>query len=209
MSRSSDSWLDWSKRLAAIAQNGLTYARDPFDVERYQQVREIAAEMLARGTGSEISVIRDLLAKETGYCTPKIDVRGVVFDDHRILLVQERSDGRWTLPGGWADPGESARESVVREVREEAGVDTRAEKLLAMFDREKHPHNPPFLFHTYKLFIRCALLGGSPKASGETIGAAFFAENELPELSITRITPGQVRRMFEHHRQPDLPADFD
>jgi ADP-ribose pyrophosphatase YjhB (NUDIX family) len=202
-------WLDWAKRLQAIAQIGLTYAHDPYDVERYTAVREIAAEMLAAGSGAELSVIRELLSKDTGYATPKVDVRGVIFREHKILLVKERSDGRWTLPGGWADVGESASESVVREVHEESGFQTRPVKLLAVFDRSKHPHDPPFPFHVYKIFFLCEITGGKAAPGSETDDAAFFGEAQIPELSTTRITLGQVRRMFEHHRIPDLPADLD
>jgi ADP-ribose pyrophosphatase YjhB (NUDIX family) len=202
-------WLDWTKRLQAIAQNGLTYARDPFDMERYTAVREVAAEMLAAGSGAEIAVIRDLIGRDTGHATPKVDLRGVVFRDSELLLVRERSDGRWTLPGGWADPCESPSEGVAREVFEESGFRVRPGKLLAVYDRSRHPHQPPFPFHIYKMFILCEIEGGEAATSIETAEVAFFAEAHLPELSITRVTPGQVRRMFEHHRSPGLPVDLD
>jgi len=202
-------WLDWSKRLQAIAQSGLTYAHDPFDLERYKALRQMAAEMLAEGSGLEQAVILGLLEKETGYATPKVDVRGVVFRDDKLLLVREQSDGKWTLPGGWAEVCASPAENVVREVYEESGFVTRATKILAVFDRSKHPHEPPFAFHVYKLFLLCSILGGTETVSLETDSVGFFGEQEIPELSITRVTPAQVSRMFEHHRDPDLPADFD
>lgn len=202
-------WLDWAKRLQSIAQIGLTYAQDPYDLERYTAIREIAAEMLAAGSGAEISIIRDLIGKDTGYATPKVDVRGVLFRGEQILLVKERSDGRWALPGGWADVGESPSESVVREIYEESGFQSRPVKLLAVFDRSKHGHEPPFPFHIYKLFILCEISGGTAAPGAETVEVGFFGETELPELSISRVTPGQIRRMFEHHRRPDLPADVD
>ena len=202
-------WLDWSKRLQAIAQSGLTYAHDPFDLERYKALRQMAAEMLAEGSGLEPAVILGLLEKETGYATPKVDVRGVVFRDDKLLLVREQSDGKWTLPGGWAEVCASPAENVVREVYEESGFVTRATKILAVFDRSKHPHEPPFAFHVYKLFLLCSILGGTETVSLETDSVGFFGEQEIPELSITRVTPAQVSRMFEHHRDPDLPADFD
>jgi ADP-ribose pyrophosphatase YjhB (NUDIX family) len=202
-------WLDWARRLQAIAQNGLTYASDPYDVERYTAMRHLAAEMIAAGSDAQMSVVRELLGSDTGYATPKIDVRGVVFQDNKILMVKERSDGRWTLPGGWADVNESPSESVIRETYEESGYRTRCLRLLAVFDRDKHPHQPAFLFHIYKLFIRCEIVGGAAKASSETVEVAYFGETELPELSITRVTPWQVHRMFEHLKTPDLPTDFD
>jgi ADP-ribose pyrophosphatase YjhB (NUDIX family) len=210
MATSPDSrWLDWCRRIQAIAQNGLTFARDPYDVERYKALQGIAAEMLATGSGLEQSVILGLLEKEIDYATPKVDVRGVVFRDDKLLLVRERSDGKWTLPGGWADVCGSPAENVVREVYEESGFAVRAVKILAVFDRDKHPHEPPFAFHVYKLFVLCTIVGGAAKTSGETDAVGFFGEKEIPELSIGRVTPAQISRMFEHHRQPDLPADFD
>lgn len=203
------SWLGWAKRLQAIAQNGLAYATDPFDAERYEQVWQIAAEILAAASGEPVEVVRGLFSAQVGYATPKVDVRGVVFRDDAILLVQERADGGWTLPGGWADPCESPREAVVREIREESGYETRAVRLLAVYDRSKHPHEPPFAFHVYKLFIACELLGGEAATSGETGAVGFFRENELPPLSISRVTEQQIRRFFELRRDPYAPTDFD
>ncbi len=202
-------WLDWMMRLQAIAQNGLTFSTNPYDVERYTAIRQIAGEMLAAGSGAEVSLISGLLGADTGYATPKVDVRGVVFRQDTLLLVRECSEGRWSLPGGWADVGESPAESVVREIYDESGFQTRAVKLLAVFDRSKHGHEPPYPFHIYKLFFLCALLGGEARTSPETDAVGFFGEHELPELLMSRVTPGQIRRLFAHHRQPDLPADFD
>ncbi len=202
-------WLNWTMRLQAIAQNGLTYAANAYDTERYNAVRQIAAEMLAAGSSAEVSVVCGLLSHETGYATPKVDVRGVVFRDEKLLLVREHEEGRWSLPGGWADVGESPAGCVVREVREESGFETRAVKLLAVFDRGKHPHQPPFASHVYKLFFLCHILGGEAKASPETDAVGFFGEAEIPELSRTRVTPWQIQRCFEHFRNPNLPADFD
>src|SRR5690606_16401013 len=126
-----------------------------------------------------------------------------------ILLVRERSDGRWTLPGGWADPGESPSECVVREIREESGFETRAVKLLAVFDRSRHSHESPMLFSVYKMFFRCEVIGGAACAGAETTEVRFFDEHELPELSSARVTSGQIERMFLHERRSDLPTDFD
>jgi ADP-ribose pyrophosphatase YjhB (NUDIX family) len=202
-------WLDWSKRLQAIAQNGLTFSRDSYDIARYKAVQQLAAEMLAEGSDVEQAVILGLLEKETGYATPKVDVRGVVFRDHKLLLVRERSDGKWTLPGGWADVCASPAENVEREVYEESGFMTRAVKILAVFDRSKHAHEPPLAFHVYKIFMLCTIIGGTETISLETDSVGFFGEQEIPELSVTRVTPAQVGRMFQHYRKPDLPTDFD
>lgn len=203
-------WLRWARELQAIAQIGLTYSTEShFDVERYARVREIAAEIMAAGARVEKSAVLDLMCGETGYATPKVDVRGVVFRDDRILLVREVADGAWTLPGGWADVNESPSASVVREVREESGYETRPVKLLAVYDRSKHGHIPAFPFHVYKLFILCEITGGEASTSRETSAAGFFAEHDLPELSLSRITPAQVRRLFEHHHHPEWATDFD
>ena len=202
-------WLQWSKQLMAIAQNGLTFASNPFDEERYEAVRAVAAEILSDHTGTDPSQIVDLFSRESGYATPKVDVRGVVFRDDAILLVKERADGLWTLPGGWADVNESPSEAVVREVYEESGYKTRAIKLLGVLDRSKNPHVPHLPFHIYKLLILCELLGGEAKTSHETEAVAFFREDELPEFSVSRTTPEQVARLFQHRRCPELLADFD
>ncbi|HEX9781314.1 MAG TPA: NUDIX hydrolase [Opitutaceae bacterium] len=210
MSTSSDPpWLHWSKRLQAIAQNRLTFARDPYDIERYTAIREIAAEMLSHASGLDIAIVRGVLEQDSGYATPKVDMRGVVFRDDQILLVRERADGKWTLPGGWADPCESPAENVVREIQEESGFVTRASRILAVFDRSMHPHEPTFAFHVYKLFVLCTLIGGGEALSAETDAIGFFREASLPELSISRVTSQQIHRMFEHHRNPTLPTDFD
>jgi ADP-ribose pyrophosphatase YjhB (NUDIX family) len=123
--------------------------------------------------------------------------------------VRERSDGKWTLPGGWADVCASPAENVVREIQEEAGFQTEMTKILAVFDRSKHPHEPPFAFHVYKMFMLCRIVGGKETISSETDAVAFFGETEIPELSLTRVTPGQISRMFEHRHLPNLPTDFN
>ncbi len=201
-------WLEWAQNLQAIAQAGLTYTEEPYDRERYKAIQRIAAEILADHTDASSDRIADLLAQESGYATPKIDVRGVVIQDDTILLVKERADGLWTLPGGWADVNESPRQCVEKEIWEESGYEATAVKLLAVYDRNQHPH-PPIPWHTYKLFFLCRLDGGAPAHSLETNGVGFFLEDALPPLSISRITPEQITRMFDHARHPDWPADFD
>lgn len=206
----SQQWVEWTQRLQAIAQNGLTYSENPYDLERYQQLQQIAAEIGAVYTQMEPSYILDLFAKEIGYATPKVDVRGVVFQDEQILLVKEREDGCWTLPGGWVDIGESPSEAVVREIYEESGYQTKAVKLLAIYDRNhpRHEH-PPMQHHVYKLFFECELLGGNPVENFETEGADFFRESEIPNLSLGRVVPSQIAKFFEYSRRPDWQTDFD
>lgn len=201
-------WLEWGTQIQAIAQNGLTYTDGLFDRERYKVLQAIAAEILATYSNVEPSYVLDLFTQDAGYATPKVVVRGVVFRDDTLLFVKERQDGCWTLPGGWVDIGESPSEAVVREVYEESGYNTRAIKLLAVYDKQKHGH-PPSLHHTYNLFIQCELLGGAPLANIETEAVGFFGEHEIPELSLTRVVPTQIVRLFEHYRHPDWSTDFD
>ncbi len=201
-------WLGWARRLHSIAQAGLTYTENPFDVERYHQIQTIAAELLAAGTQIPQSAIQEVLDAQSGYATPKLDVRAVVFQEGKILLVKEHSDGGWTLPGGWVDLGEPPGRAVEREVWEESGYRVRAEKLLALQDKMQHGY-PPSFFHTYKLIFRCALLGGEAANSIETDGAQFFAEDAIPPLSLSRTNPVVLQRLFEHGRHPEWPTDFD
>jgi ADP-ribose pyrophosphatase YjhB (NUDIX family) len=205
-------WLVWARELQAIAQTGLTFATSGYDRERYTAIRSLAAQIMATQSDADFGRVEALFAEQTGYATPKVDVRGAIFDeDARILLVREISDsGRWTMPGGWADVNQSPSESVIREVREEAGLEVRVRKLAAVYDRARHPHQPPHPFHVFKLFFICDVIGGIPEPGTETSEVAFFAENEIPgDLSLGRVVPHQIVRMFEHARHRDLPTDFD
>ncbi len=202
-------WLDWAKRLQAIAQTGVTFTKDHYDVERYEAIRQIAAEILAAGTGAAgIEPIVELLRRDTGYATPKVDVRAAVIHENKILLVKETEDGAWSLPGGWADVGDVPSLAVAREVLEESGYRVVASKLAAALDRNLHGH-PFFPFHAYKLFFLCDLVGGQAASSYETVEAGFFSEDELPPLSLTRVVPAQIALMFEHYRNPEKPTTFD
>jgi ADP-ribose pyrophosphatase YjhB (NUDIX family) len=203
-----EQWLGWARRVRNIAQTGLTYTVGEYDRERYLELGEIAHAMLAACSGTEPARMRTLFEPENGYPTPKVDVRGAVFRHGRILLVRGTADGLWTLPGGWADPGESPGEAVEKEIREESGFETRAVKLLAVYDRERHGV-PRLPWPVYKLFVRCEITGGSARTSMETDAVEFFLEDHLPPLSEGRATRGQVARMFAHLRDPSLPADFD
>jgi ADP-ribose pyrophosphatase YjhB (NUDIX family) len=209
-------WLVWARRIQALAQSGLHFTKDVYDRERYEALRALAAEMMAAHSGADMNRIEDLFARQSGYATPKVDVRGAVFDDDgRILMVREKVDeNRWTLPGGWCDVNQSAGECVAREVWEEAGLRVVPVKLAAVYDRARHPHPRPFPFHIYKMFFLCDRIDDGAVARGdgmETTEAAFFAEDAVPvdELSMGRILPHQIARMFEHRRNPALPADFD
>ena len=202
-------WLIWARRLQAIAQSGLAYCQDKFDIHRYREISDLAAEMMATGAALPgAAPLQDLFAQQSGYATPKIDVRVAAFRDGRILLVRELADGCWTLPGGWADVGEPPSVAAARETREESGYDVRITKLAAFFDRDLQGH-PPSAFHSYKVFFLAELLGGAPQDSHETADAQIFAENHFPPLSLSRVTPSQIAHMFEHFRHPELPTSFD
>lgn len=201
-------WLDWIKRLQAIAQTGLEYSDNPFDRERYESIRRIAAEIAASGGGMNPGFAEEIFSRDNGYATPKVDVRGVVFRDDKILMVRERLDGLWTMPGGWADVCTTPAENVEREVFEESGYRVRTVKLLAVYDRSRHGH-PPIPWHVYKMFFLCELTGGEAKISNETSEVGFFGEDEIPPLSLTRLMPDELARVFEHHRKPAMPTDFE
>lgn len=202
-------WLRWAREVQAIAQTGLTFASDPYDLERYRRLREIAVEVLAHGSSQPFEPIRELFERELGYPTPKVDVRGAAFREQRILMVREISDGGWTLPGGWADVNQSARECVEREIREESGFEARALKLAAVYDYQRQGHRRSHPHSIYKMFFLCELTGGAPRASMETSAVDFFALDALPALSAGRTTAAQIARMFEHWRDRSLETEFD
>jgi ADP-ribose pyrophosphatase YjhB (NUDIX family) len=202
------SWLRWARELQSIAQAGLTYTRDPYDRERFEQVQRVAAEIIAHHAQEPADHVLPLLRAEAGYATPKLDVRVAVFREGTILLVRETSDGRWSLPGGWCDVGESPSSVAEREVREESGYEVRVTKLLGLLDKARHAH-PPELWHAYKIFCRAELIGGEARTSLETAEVGWFAREAIPPLSLPRNTPAQVARLFEHHDDPALPADLD
>lgn len=200
----------WIKQLHSIAQEGLTCAQSPFDIERYEMVQQIALEIKTQGAHTDINQLQNILPLEVGSVTAKIEVRGIVFHNEALLLVKDRSDEGWTTPGGGADVGESPSEAVVREIYEESGYQTRAIKLLAIYDRDKQGHSLQYPFKVYRLFFLCQLLGGTPITSIETSEVGFFREHEIPQpLSLARMTPAQITRMFEHYRHPEWPTDYD
>jgi ADP-ribose pyrophosphatase YjhB (NUDIX family) len=208
-------WLEWAKQIQAIAQTGLHYSQNEFDIERYQILHRIAAEMMAAYAGADPDHLEELFLIDRGHATPKIDVRAAVFRGDELLLVRERASGRWTLPGGFADVGESAAEAVAREVGEESGYAVRPTRLLALYDRARHEHTPVW-FYCYKAFFECELLSetrehapGKGASSVETTDAGFFRRDALPEIDTGRVTRQQLERMWELHLHPETNADFD
>jgi len=204
-------WLAWAREVQAVAQTGLTFCKDPYDRERYEALRDLAARVMTSAGGANLAAVVNLFAAQEGYATPKIDVRGAAFDaEGRILMVREAQDaGRWTLPGGWADVNLTAAENVAKEVVEESGFEVRVRKLAAVWDRTRQGHDPA-PFSAYKLFFICDITGGAVRTSMETTEVAFFAEDALPaDLSTGRVLPHQLRRMFAHARDNTLPTEFD
>jgi len=206
--RDEPSWLAWARQLNAIAQAGLSYSENGYDRERYRQVREIAVDMLSRYTETDHTRIRDLFEGEQGYQTPKVDVRAAVFSGDRILMVRERVDGLWSMPGGWADEHTSLRETVIKESREEAGAEVRPVRIVAVIDRRKSDH-PPFPFGMYKIFVQCDYVAGEFRENVETLESGFFTRDALPPLSTGRITARQVVMCFEARGRRCHQALFD
>ena len=202
------STFDLARRLLAISQTGLHYCKEEYERERYREVAEIGAQLAALTAPADAEKIAASWALEEGYATPKVDVRGAIFRGDTVLLVRERVDGKWTLPGGWADVNDTPSFAVEKEIEQESGYTARAVKLAAVFDRNKHNH-PAFIFHIWKMFFVCEITGGSPRESYETTGVDFFAIDALPELSTGRVTEAQIRRMYEHHLNRELATDFD
>ena len=202
------STLDLARRLLALSQTGLHFSGEEYDRERYREIADIAAQMLANDSGRSAEELQRTWFVEDGYATPKIDVRGAIFREERVLLVRERQDGRWTLPGGWADINDTPSYAVEKEIEQESGFTARAAKLAAVYDRNKHDH-PHHLFHAWKLFFICDITGGEPRTSYETTGVEFFPLNALPELSLGRATASQIQRMWAHHCNRTLVTDFD
>lgn len=198
-------------KLAALAQDGLTFATNDYDVDRYQQVRRLAAELMSTLSGRSADELTVELGRDFGYATPKIDVRGAIFDEQeRVLLMRENADGRWSLPGGWADPGDSPSTAVTREILEETGYRSSAVKLISCWDRELHNNPPPLPVHVYKLFFLCRTDGPVEQpAALETMAVGWFGLAELPPLSVGRVNHWQLQRALDHHRDPALPTEFD
>jgi len=201
-------WLEWAQKIQSLSQAGLTYSKDVYDIERFQELREMSSEIIATYTGLSMEKATDLFATEKGYQTPKIDVRGAIFKENKILLVKEKYDGCWALPGGFCDVGLSPAENIVKEIKEEAGITVQAKKLLALLDANKHPH-PIQPYHYYKIFIQCEVIGGELQSGVETSAVEFFAEDELPMLSTNRNTVSQIQLLFEFLRDPHKEAIFD
>jgi ADP-ribose pyrophosphatase YjhB (NUDIX family) len=201
-------WLSWAKQLQAIAQSGLTYSKDKYDIERFQQIRNLSVEILNEYTEISTEKIKDLFCNETGYQTPKVDIRGAVFKEDKILLVKESIDGCWSMPGGWAEFNLSIKENIIKEIREESGLNVVPKRLIAVLDRNKH-NEPVTPYGIYKIFVLCDFVDGEFKSNIETEESGFFSLGDLPPLSLGRNTKKQIEMCFEANTQDNFLTIFD
>ena len=200
-------WLDWAVELQALAQAGLFYSKDIYDIERFQRIREIAAEMLVCPSGLPQERVLNLFCNETGYQTPKLDTRAAVFQNDNILLVQEKN-GLWSLPGGWVDVDLSITENTVKEVREEAGLDVAAKGIIAVQDRKKH-NQEIYAYNICKVFVLCDLLGGEFQENSETVASGYFSMDVLPPLAENKTTAQQIQMCFDAYHAEHWDTVFD
>ena len=201
-------WLNWAKRLQSIAQAGLEYSKDKYDIERFYQIRDISVEILEEYTETSNEKIKDLFCNETGYQTPKVDIRAAIFVNNEVLLVKESIDGCWSMPGGWAESNLSVKENAVKEVKEEAGLDVVPKRLIAVLDRSKHIDEAS-PYGIYKIFVLCELIGGAFEENIETEGSEFFSIDSLPELSVGRNTKEQIEMCYRSYLNPEAFTIFD
>lgn len=203
-----DLWLEFAIRIQSIAQAGLQYGKDPFDRERYQALRDIAAEMVAERTELPVDRVRGLFCNESGYQTPKVDTRAAVFREGKILLVRE-NNGTWSLPGGWCDVDQSVASNTEKEVREETGCRVRADRLIAVQDWRKH-NVTNYAYGVVKTFVLCKLIDGSFRENIETTGMDFFSREDLPEpLANEKCTKEQILMCFDANGDQNWQTVFD
>lgn len=202
-----EKWLQWAVELQSIAQAGLHYTKDKYDEERFERIREISAEMISYKTEIPIEKVKDLFCNEKGYQTPKLDSRAAIFKDNKILLVQE-NNGTWSLPGGWVDVDVSVKENVIKEVKEEAGLDVTADYIIAVQDRDKH-NLPIYAYKICKIFIFCTVIGGEFQTNIETIDSKYFGLDELPNLAEEKITKEQISMCFDALNSEHWTTLFD
>lgn len=207
MDHQTTNWIDWAREIFSLSQAGLTYSKNEFDIDRYKRLQEITAEMIASQSGITKAAALDSFSMQAGYITPKVDVRGAVVRDGRILLIQERADGKWAMPGGWADLGNTPASVAEREVWEESGYRVKAEKVIAVIDANRI--QPLEFYHAYKLIFLCKLLGGEPRISHETLAVDFFDPNQLPPLSSYRTNESMLQEVFAHVQDPNRRTAFD
>lgn len=202
-------WIEWARELQSLAQAGLHYSKDVYDIERFGRIRDISAEMLAEVSDTPLEKVKDIFCCERGYQTPKIDVRAAIIKEGKILLARE-NDGRWSMPGGWADVGLSAAENAVKESREEAGARVEARKLVAVLDWQKNNgRGIAAAISVYKILILCEYLDGSFEENIETTESAWFSPDALPKLSMEKNNPAQIKMCFDALADDNWQVIFD
>ena len=200
-------WLEWAKELQFISQCALAYCKDVYDIERFERIREISAEMVSRIADLPVGTVRDLFCDESGYQTPKMDCRAAIVEDGKILLVQE-SSGLWALPGGWVDVGLSVRENTIKEVREEAGLEVRPTRVIALYDRKKHL-KPDYIHGICTVYVLCERLSGCFKPNVETIASGFFDVDHLPPIATGKCNEEQIRMCLHAANDDNWRVEFD
>ena len=201
-------WLRWAREIQALGQTGLTYCENEYERQRNQRIMDIAAEITEKYSNIEKKVLIEGFNKQLGYATPKVDVRGAVVKDNQILLVQERSDGKWCMPGGWADIGESPAEAIEREVSEESGFKVKAEKIIGVFEANRYGR-PQEFYHAYKIIFFCRLNGGKATTSYETTGVEFYSFDNIPQLSVNRTNERHLAEVQKHLKDTNRYTFFD
>ena len=207
MNHQTQKWIEWAQEIFSLSQAGLTYSQNEYDIGRYKRLQELTAEMIASQSEITKESVLESFSMQAGYITPKVDVRGAVIQEGKILLIQERADGKWAMPGGWADLGNSPASVAEREVWEESGFRVKAEKVVAVIDANRI--EPFEFYHAYKLIFLCKLLDGEPRISYETLAVDFFDLNHLPPLSSYRTNEEMVQEVFAHIQDPNRPTAFD
>ncbi len=200
-------WLDWAKELQFLSQVGLTYSENNFDIERFKRIREISAEMISYYSEIPLEKVKDLFCNETGFQTPKLDTRAAIFENGKILLVKELNE-KWSLPGGWVDVNESIKSNIIKEVKEEAGLNVKAVKLIALQDRNKH-NKPVYAYGICKVFVLCEKIGGRFLQNIETTESKFYALDELPSLAEEKNNIEQIKMCFEAYQNENWEVIFD
>lgn len=201
-------WLDWAIEIQSLAQAGMTYGHDVYDMERYERLREISAEMLSYKTDIPVEKVKDLFCNETGYQTPKVDTRAAIFEDGKILLVHEKN-GTWSLPGGWCDVNQSVAENTIKETLEEAGLHVKADRMIAVQDRNKH-NLPIYVYGVVKIFIQCSVIDGAFVSNIETTETKYFAKDEILEnLANEKTTKEQILMCFDAYEAKHWKVLFD
>jgi len=200
-------WIAWAQEIFSMSQAGLTYSENEFDKERYKRLLEITAEMIESQSELSKESVLESFSMQTGYATPKIDVRGAVVNEGKILLIQERMDGKWAMPGGWVDLGNAPASAAEREVWEESGYRVKAGKVVAVIDANRI--EPMEFYHAFKIIFLCELIGGEPTISHETLAVDFFDPDNIPPLSIYRTNESMLQEVFAHVNNPSRPTAFD